>query len=64
MILGHNTIENKTLRNAEGDEVQLTIQDVELSCFMPAGTIVEREVNCNSAFMLQIWPQIATEMRQ
>jgi len=56
--------ESKYNKDAEGDEVQLTIQDVELSCFLPAGTIVEREVNCNSAFMLRILPQIATEMRQ
>ena len=62
-ILGHDTIQNKTLRNAEGGEVQLTINDIELSCYLPAGTI-KREVNCNSAFMLRVLPEIATEMRQ
>ncbi len=51
-IFGHDTIKNKTFRKTEGDEVHLTIQDVDLSCFLPAGAIVEREVNCNSAFML------------
>ncbi len=28
------------------------------------GSMIEREVNCNSQFMLQILPQIANEMRQ
>jgi len=37
------------------------MDDVELSCYYPAGTIIEREVNCNSQFMLQILPEILTE---
>ncbi len=52
------------MRNAEGDEVQLTINYIELSCFLPTGTVIEREVNCNSAFMLQVLPEIAAEMHQ
>jgi hypothetical protein len=50
-ILGHDAIENKTFVNEHGSEVQLTIDAVEISCYLPAGTIVGKEVNCNSAFM-------------
>ncbi len=45
-------------------ERELTIQDVNLSCYYPQETIVEREVNCNSQFMLRILPQISHEIRQ
>ncbi len=40
------------------------LRDVEISRFLPQGTLVEREVNCNSAFMLANLPPIATEIRQ
>jgi len=43
-------------------ERELTINDVDLSCYYPQGTIVKREVNCNRQFMLQIMPKIAQEI--
>jgi hypothetical protein len=42
-------------------EIQLTIDNIELSCFLHPGTVVEREITCNSAFMLENLPLIATE---
>jgi hypothetical protein len=35
-ILGHETLENKFFISEEGNQLQLTIQDVQLSCFLPA----------------------------
>ncbi len=63
-VLGHETIENKTFIDKHGQRQQLTIQDVVISCFLTQGTLVERKVNCNSAFMLANLPPIATEIRQ
>ncbi len=51
-LLENETIENKTFINEEGHQQQLTINCVELSCYLPQGAIVEREVTCNSMFML------------
>jgi hypothetical protein len=63
-IFGHETIENKFYIDEEGTQRQLTINEVELSSHLPAGTMVEHEVTCNSAFMLHHVPLIAAEMRE
>lgn len=63
-ILGHETLENKFFISEEGNQLQLTIQDVQLSCFLPAWTVIEKEVNCNSAFKLQVLLEIALEICQ
>jgi hypothetical protein len=61
-IFGHETIENKFFINEEGNQRQLTINQVELSCCQPAGTIVKHKVTCNSAFMLHHVPLIAADI--
>jgi hypothetical protein len=45
-------------------ETPLTIDDVELSCFLHQGIIIERKITCNSAFMLENPPLISTKMHQ
>jgi len=62
-LLANETLEGKIVRTLQGER-ELTIDDVDLSCYYPQGTIVEREVNCNSQFMLRILPEIAREIRQ
>ncbi len=62
-MLGDDTIENKVITMQEGVQRPLTINNVELSILLEPGTIVEEEVNCNSAFMLRILPIIAAEIR-
>jgi hypothetical protein len=41
----YETLENKFFFNKEVNQMQLTTQDVQLSSFLPAGTILEKEVN-------------------
>jgi hypothetical protein len=50
-LLANETLEGKIVRKEQGKRA-LTINDVDLSCYYPQGTIVEREVSCNSQFML------------
>jgi hypothetical protein len=52
MLIENETIENKIFINEEGNQQQLTINCVELPCFLPQGTVIEQEVICDSAFML------------
>jgi hypothetical protein len=61
-LLGDEAIENKVIKTQEGVQWPLTNNDVELSMLLEPGTIVEEEVNCNSAFMLRILPIIASEI--
>ncbi len=63
-VLGFETIQYKTKINEHGMETPLTIDDIELSCYLHQGTTVEREITCNSPFMLENLPLIAAEMRQ
>jgi hypothetical protein len=60
-LLANETLEGKIVRMEQGERA-LTINDVDLSCYYPQGTIVEREVSCNSQFMLRILPEIAQEI--
>jgi hypothetical protein len=62
-LIANETLEGKMVRTEQGERA-LTINDIELSCYYPQGTIIEREVNWNSQFMLQILPEIAQEIRQ
>jgi hypothetical protein len=62
-LLVNETLEGKMVRTEQGERA-LTINDIDLSCYYPQGTLVEREVNCNSQFMLQILPEITQEIRQ
>jgi hypothetical protein len=41
-ILWPVRIENKTFMNEDRNEVQLTIDDIEISCYSPAGTVLKR----------------------
>ena len=60
----HERIEDQQIRTEEGVQRQLTIDDVELFCYLPRGTMVEREVNCNSQYMLEKMPIIGAEIRR
>jgi hypothetical protein len=51
-------LENKFFINEEGNQMQLDIQDMQLPCFLPAGAVIEKEVNCNSTFMLKIYQKL------
>jgi hypothetical protein len=64
MLLENEAIENKVFCNEEGNQQQLTINCVELSCYLPQGAIVEEKINCNFAFMLTNLPIIAAEIRE
>jgi len=63
-LLENDTIENKMFINEHGNEQELTINFVEISSYLPAGSIVEKEVTCDSAFMLANLPIIAAEIRE
>jgi hypothetical protein len=52
MLLENETIENKMFIKVEGNQQQLTINSMELSYYLPQRAIVEKEVTCNSTFML------------
>jgi hypothetical protein len=62
-LLVNETLEGKIVRTLQGER-ELTIDDVDLACYYPQGTIVEREMNCNSQFMLPILPENAQEIRE
>jgi hypothetical protein len=64
MLLENNIIENKMFINEEGNEQELTINCVEILSYLPAGSIVKKEVTCDSAFMLANLPVIAAEIRE
>ncbi len=57
-------IQHKTKINEEGMETALPIDNIDVSCFLHQGTIIEPEVNCNSAFLLENLPLISTEIRR
>jgi hypothetical protein len=61
-LLANKTLEGKIIQTLQGER-ELTIQDVNLSCYYPQGTVIKREANCNSPFMLSILPQIANEIQ-
>ncbi len=63
-LLENDTIENKLFVNEEGNEEELTINCLELSCFLPQGTVVEQEVNCDFTFMIRTLPPIAAEIHE
>ena len=60
----HERIEDQQIRTEEGVQRQLTIDDAELFCYLPRGTMVEREVNCNSQYMLEKMPIIGAKIRR
>ncbi len=57
-LLENEMLQNKYVASPAGQR-ELTIEDVELSCYYSQGSIVEKEVNCNSQFMLWALPVIA-----
>ena len=63
-LLEQETLENKIITSEQGDQRPLTIEDVHISCFIPRGAIVEREVTCDSAFMLQHLPHVGADLRR
>jgi hypothetical protein len=64
MLLDHDTIQEHQIRTEDGNQRQLTLDDTNLFCFLPRGTAVEREVNCNSVFMLENIPIVGAEIRR
>ncbi len=40
VVLGHETIENKTFVDEHGVQQQLTIQHILISCFLPQGALI------------------------
>ena len=63
-LLAHEKLQGKTFTTARGNVRPLTMRDVHLSIYLPRGTIVEKEVNCDSAFMLATIPLIGEETRR
>jgi len=47
-----------------GDQRALRLSDIDITQFLPAGSLVEREVTCDSHFMLEHLPDIGYEIRQ
>ena len=60
----NETIAGKRLVSENGEERDLELTDIEISSFYPRGSLVEREVTCNSEFMLRNLPDIGYEIRQ
>jgi hypothetical protein len=60
------TIENTNKRrtDANGDVHNLTLEDLEITCFNPRGTVIERNCSCDSDFMLQKMNLIGAEIRR
>jgi hypothetical protein len=59
-LLANEKLQGKMVKIQPGErELTINYDYVELSCYYSAGTIIEREVNCNSQFMLQILSEIA-----
>jgi hypothetical protein len=62
--LDHETIGNKVIKTEAGIVRPLTINDIHMSCLLQPGAVVERKVNCDSAFMLQNLPPVGAEIHQ
>ena len=62
ILLDNETNENILITDELGNEWHLTIFNIDLSSYLPQGTYVEKEVNCNSAFMAQHLPSIGEEI--
>jgi hypothetical protein len=62
-LFDHETFQGKRIVAEDGVERALTIDDVELSCYYPRGTIVEKEVSCDSRFMTESLPKVGADIR-
>ena len=59
-----DTLENKQVRTREGNVLQLTWNGLTLIRTIEAGTLVEVDVTCDSAFMLRVMPDLGESIRQ
>ena len=65
MYLEDNDIlENERVRSRDGTETQLSWKDLTLKRAIQPGTLVEVDVSCDSAFMLQVMPKLGRSIRQ
>jgi NurA-like 5'-3' nuclease len=55
---------NKQIVNEKGEHHSLTINDVDLSVRVPRGTQTEKDVSCDSKFMLRSVEGVGTTIRQ
>ena len=61
-LLDHETLRGKCIISADGVERVLTIEDIEMSCYYPRETIIEKKVSCDSHFMLENLPIVGARM--
>jgi hypothetical protein len=52
----------KTYMDQAGIQHALTIQEILLTCLLPRGTVIQEDVSCDSAFMLQKIPELGEEI--
>ncbi len=58
------TLQGKSITLQDRTQRPLTIDDLNLYCYYPQGSIIEEDITCNSNFMLQTMPAIGAEIRQ
>ncbi len=63
-LMNHETLPAIQITDENGSARQLTIEDLNLSCFYPRGSLIEEDTTCNSQFMLQTMPMIGAEVRE
>jgi hypothetical protein len=57
-------LQNNNVTDEHGNNRPLTIDDLELSIRLPAGTAVTEDISCDSNYMLDVMPRIGAAIRQ
>jgi hypothetical protein len=63
-MLDHESIENHITTTHDGNQQQLTLENITLFCYYPRGAPIKRDMNCNSAFMREHMPIFAANPSQ
>ena len=63
LLLANRTIEEPSSDNKSLISRPLTVEDLTLKVNIPAGRVIDKDINCNSKFMLDVMDEIGQSVR-
>ena len=65
-VLEHNQVlgEIGDRRNADGEQVAIKLEDLDIHVLIDRETVVDKECNCDSAFMEVMMPEVGRHLRE
>ncbi len=63
-LRNEETLQWKSITLHDGTQCPLTVDDLNIYCYYPQGSIIEDIIACNSWFMLEMMPTIRAEILQ